>query len=153
ACRDELAALKPGNVHAFADGHRMTVADFERSAAAAAGPLAERGARIGTRVLAAVEATRAAVGMNTNLGIILLGAPLAAAAGERPPDLRAALSRRLDALDREDARLAFRAIVLASPGGLGTAAHHDVRAPATVSLRDAMAEAADRDRIARQYVT
>lgn len=152
-CRDELDALKPGNVHVFADGHRMTAAQFVRSAEAAAGPLALSGASVGRRILGAVEATRAAVGTNTNLGIILLCAPLAAAAGQQPSDLRAALSRLLAALDIEDARLAFRAITLASPGGLGHVEQHDVHAPATVSLRAAMAAAADRDRIARQYVS
>jgi len=80
ACREELDAPKPGNVHVFADGHRMTAADFERSAEAAAGPLAAAGARVGKRILGAVEATDAAVGANTNLGIVLLCAPLAAAA-------------------------------------------------------------------------
>jgi triphosphoribosyl-dephospho-CoA synthase len=39
------------------------------------------------------------------------------------------------------------------PGGLGRAARHDVFAAPTVSFRQAMAEAAERDRIARQYVT
>jgi triphosphoribosyl-dephospho-CoA synthase len=153
ACRDELDAPKPGNVHVFADGHRMTAADFMRSADAAAGPLAAPGARVGARILGAVEATFADVGANTNLGIALLCAPLAAAAESRPHDLRAALARVLHALDSEDAAAAFRAIVRASPAGLGYVEDHDVRAPATVSLRDAMAEAADRDRIARQYVT
>jgi triphosphoribosyl-dephospho-CoA synthase len=153
ACRDELDALKPGNVHVFADGHRMTAAHFIRSAEAAAGPLTRAGASIGRRILAAVEATLAAVGTNTNLGIILLCAPLAAAAEHQSPDLRATLSRLLAALDVDDARLAFRAIALASPGGLGHVEQHDVHAPATVSLRDAMAAAADRDRIARQYVS
>ena len=47
----------------------------------------------------------------------------------------------------------FAAIAAANPGGLGRAPRHDVNAPATVTLREAMAEAADRDRIARQYVT
>jgi triphosphoribosyl-dephospho-CoA synthase len=153
ACRDELDALKPGNVHVFADGHRMTAAQFVRSAEAAAGPLTLSGASVGRRILGAVEATRAAVGTNTNLGIILLCAPLAAAAEQPPSDLRAALSLLLAALDVEDARLAFRAITLASPGGLGRVEQHDVHAPATVSLRAAMAAAADRDRIARQYVS
>jgi triphosphoribosyl-dephospho-CoA synthase len=153
ACRDEIDALKPGNVHVFADGHRMTAAQFIRSAEAAAGPLTQPGARIGRRILGAVEATLAAVGTNTNLGIVLLCAPLAAAAEQQKPDLRATLSRLLAALDVEDARLAFRAITLASPGGLGRVEQHDVHAPATVSLRDAMAAAADRDRIARQYVS
>jgi triphosphoribosyl-dephospho-CoA synthase len=153
ACRDEIDALKPGNVHVFADGHRMTAAQFIRSAEAAAGPLTQPGARIGRRILGAVEATVAAVGTNTNLGIILLCAPLAAAAEQQSSDLRVTLSRLLAALDIEDARLAFRAIALASPGGLGRVERHDVHAPATVSLRDAMAAAVDRDRIARQYVT
>ncbi|MFL4979854.1 MAG: triphosphoribosyl-dephospho-CoA synthase [Xanthobacteraceae bacterium] len=153
ACRDEIDALKPGNVHVFADGHRMTAAQFVRSAEAAAGPLTLPGASIGRRILGAVEATFAAVGTNTNLGIILLCAPLAAAAEQQSSDLRATLSRLLAALDVEDARLAFRAIRLASPGGLGRVERHDVHAPATVSLRDAMAAAMDRDRIARQYVS
>jgi triphosphoribosyl-dephospho-CoA synthase len=153
ACRDELAVPKPGNVHVFADGHRMTAVDFERSAAAAAGPLAAPKARVGQRIFGAIEATFAAVGSNTNLGIVLLCAPLAVAAESKPHDLRAALARVLEELDRHDAELAFRAIVRASPAGLGHAERHDVYAPATVSLRDAMAEAAARDRIALQYVT
>jgi triphosphoribosyl-dephospho-CoA synthase len=152
ACDDELAALKPGNVHRYADGHRMTVADFEASAAAAAPAIAAVGARVGARVLAAVDATRAAVGTNTNLGIVLLAAPLARAAEARGP-LRPALAAVLADLDVADAADAFRAIVLASPAGLGRSDDHDVAAPATATLRAAMAAAAGRDRIARQYVT
>lgn len=152
ACRDELEAPKPGNVHLLSPGNRKTAADFTRSAEAASGPLTRPGARVGARILGAVEATAAVVPRNTNLGIILLCAPLAAAA-ERAADLRAALGGELDRLDIEDARLAFRAIALAVPGGLGTASRHDVHAPATAGLREAMAEAADRDSIARQYVS
>jgi triphosphoribosyl-dephospho-CoA synthase len=94
----------------------------------------------------------ATVGTNTNLGILLLCAPLAAAAEDKPPDLRTRLAQVLDALDVADAALAFRAIVRAAPAGLGRAERHDVFAPATVTLKAAMAEAAGRDRIARQYV-
>ncbi len=83
ACRAELQALKPGNVHVHAPGHGMTVEDFERSAEAAAPWVAAPGLGVGERVLRAVESTRAACGQNTNLGILLLAAPLAAAA-ERP---------------------------------------------------------------------
>ena len=152
ACLDELDAPKPGNVHVFAAGRRKTVADFARSAHAAAAPLTVPGARIGARILGAVEASVAG-GRNTNLGIVLLCAPLAAAAERPSPDLRTALAAVLDSLDVEDARLAFKAIALAAPGGLGAAPRHDVRAPATVTLREAMVEAAARDRIARQYVS
>lgn len=163
ACRDELEAPKPGNVHVHAPGHGMTMAQFEDSAVAAAGPLCAPGVRVGARIRGAVEATIRAVGTNTNLGIVLLCAPLAAAAdralppvasGERSGGgLRDALIRVLDGLDVADARDAFAAIVQASPAGLGRAERHDVFAPPQATLKEAMAEAADRDRVARQYAT
>jgi len=153
SCRDELDAPKPGNVHVSSSPGRKSPEDFLRSAEAAAAPLTVPGAGVGRRIFAAVEATRAAVGTNTNLGIILLCAPLAAAAEKDAPDLRAALARVLRDLDIADAELAFRAIVAAAPGGLGRAERHDVFGAADVTLRQAMAEAADRDRIARQYVS
>jgi triphosphoribosyl-dephospho-CoA synthase len=153
ACLTELDAPKPGTVQVFADGHRMTAAEFVASADAAAPPLSAAGARVGARILGAVEATSAAVGSNTNLGIILLCAPLAAAAERAISDLRTSLVEVLQRLDTKDAEFAFRAIVLAAPAGLGRSERHDVFGPATVSLLDAMAEASDRDRIARQYAT
>ena len=152
ACLAELDAPKPGNVHRFAPGHGMEVEDFVRSAEASAAPIAEKGARVGMRVRAAVEATLEAVGQNTNLGIILLCAPLAAAAEVADEALRSALAGVLDRLDKADAADVFAAIAAAKPGGLGQAARHDVRGPALATLREAMAEAAERDRIARQYV-
>ena len=53
----------------------------------------------------------------------------------------------------DDAAAVFEAIVLASPGGLGSADAHDVRNAPTVPLLEAMREASGRDMIARQYVT
>jgi triphosphoribosyl-dephospho-CoA synthase len=153
ACLTELDAPKPGNVHVFADGHRMTAAEFAASAGAAAPPLSAAGARVGERILGAVEATFKAVGSNTNLGIILLCAPLAAAAEHPISDLRTSVVEVLQRLDTTDAELTFRAIALAAPAGLGRSERHDVHGPATVSLLDAMTEASERDRIARQYAT
>ncbi|KQT47769.1 triphosphoribosyl-dephospho-CoA synthase [Methylobacterium sp. Leaf456] len=151
ACLAELDALKPGNVHAYAPGHRMVTADFVTSAEVSAPPLAARGARVGARVRGGVEATVAAVGQNTNLGILLLCAPLASAAEAEGP-LTEALSAVLAGFDPSDATDIFAAIRHANPGGLGKAARHDVTdASATPSLAEAMAEAAPRDRIARAY--
>ncbi len=151
ACLAELDALKPGNVHAYAPGHRMVTADFVTSAEVSAPPLAARGARVGARVRGGVEATMEAVGQNTNLGILLLCAPLARAAEEDAP-LPDALSSVLAGFDASDASDVFAAIRRANPGGLGQAARHDVTDTAAVPpLRDAMEEAAPRDRIARAY--
>jgi triphosphoribosyl-dephospho-CoA synthase len=153
ACRAELDAPKPGNVHFFADGHRMTASEFVTSAEAAAAPLSAATTRIGARILGAVEATFATVGANTNLGIVLLCAPLGAAANVATGDLRTSLATVLRNLNIDDANLAFRAIAQAAPAGLGRSARHDVHQPATVSLLQAMQEASDRDRIAQQYTT
>jgi len=153
ACRLELRALKPGNVHVHADGHGMSVADFEKSAVVSAPALVEPGARVGQRILAAVAATHSAVGCNTNLGIVLLAAPLIAAAERAEGGLRAALCETLATLSLGDAVAAYAAIRLAAPAGLGRVAEQDAAAAPTVDLRQAMALAADRDRIAGQYAS
>ena len=155
ACEDELLALKPGNAHVHSNTHKLSVEQFRTSACVSAPALTRRGAAIGTRILDAVGATQAAVGTNTNLGIILLCAPLAAAAESLAAGsvsaLQAALAAALDALTVDDAEQAFRAIALAAPGGLGADAANDVHEPARVTLKAAMAGAAARDRIAYQY--
>jgi triphosphoribosyl-dephospho-CoA synthase len=152
ACEAELAAPKPGNVHVFAPGHGMEARDFIVSARAAAPAIAAADSRVGTRILGAVEATWAAVGQNTNLGIVLLCAPLAQAVlTARSADLRRETARVLAGLDVADADAAFRAILRANPAGLGRAADHDVAGPARTTLLEAMRAAAPRDRVAYQY--
>ncbi|WP_372395762.1 triphosphoribosyl-dephospho-CoA synthase [Azospirillum sp. HJ39] len=152
ACRAEMMALKPGNVHVHAAGHGMTVADFLASADVAAPEIARAGAPVGERVFGAVRATRAAVGCNTNLGILLLAAPLARAAELTASwPLQDRVCAVLEELTVCDAEATYAAIRLAAPGGLGHAAEHDVAGPATVDLRTAMAAARSRDRIALQY--
>jgi triphosphoribosyl-dephospho-CoA synthase len=146
ACLAELQAIKPGNVHIFADGHGMVVGDFVKSAHAAARIIALPGLSVGQRILQAIEATWDAVGCNTNLGIVLLAAPLVHSASLRVP-----LHEVLAGLTLQDAADCFRAIVRASPAGLGESPRHDVRAAPQVTLLEAMQEAAPRDRIAWQY--
>ena len=84
ACILEATARKPGNVHRYADFADATYLDFLLSAAAIA-PVMEQAPRrrVGETVLRAVRATRRVVATNTNLGTILLLAPLAAVPGWR----------------------------------------------------------------------
>lgn len=154
ACLTELRALKPGNVHVHGSGHGMTTADFEASAEAVADVFTQPRLAVGERILQSIQETQESVDSNTNLGIVLLSAPLAQAAlVDQPGDLRTRVTRVLANLDVADAELTFRAIRLAEPAGLGRVEHHDVYEPARVTLREAMAEAAERDSIARQYAT
>ena len=156
ACELDVAVRKPGNVSLASPGHGMHAAMFIASAEAAAGPLFEPGARVGQRIEAAVAATWAVAGCNTNLGILLLCAPIAKAVemspeARTPAALRAALEAVLADLDVTDAAAAYRAIARANPGGLGSAPSQDVQHPPSIDLRAAMALAAPRDSIARQY--
>src|SRR5262245_2532171 len=125
ACLWEATARKPGNVHRFRDFAGVTYLDFALSAAAVAPVLARAPGRpVGATVLEAVRATRAGTGSNTNLGIVLLLAPLAGVPeGE---GLRAGVRRVLRGLTGDDARLAYDGIRLARPGGLGEVAEQDV---------------------------
>ena len=150
ACRLEVLSPKPGNVnpqHAFADA---SVDDFLKSAAAAAPCIAQApGQPLGQTILNAVTATRSVVDHNTNLGILLLIAPLATV----PPrqSLKAGISAILEATTLDDSRRVYEAIRLASPGGLGDAAEQDVNSLPTLRLIDCMQLAADRDLIAAEY--
>ncbi len=150
ACLLEVTARKPGNVHPGAAFRDLTYADFVRSAHLI-GPSFEHSGEwsVGRIVLDAVERTRREVATNTNLGILLLLAPLAAV----PADVTIAdgIGGVLAGLTREDARLVYEAIRLASPGGLGQVDREDVAAEPSVTLLEAMQLAADRDRIAEQY--
>ena len=167
ACLLEVNAPKPGNVSPRGDFDDTTYDDFVASSAAINTALGTAGSRpLGKTILLAIEATRAVTATNTNLGIVLLFAPLARAAAaitsgggwtdRRIIDrqrLRRALGDVLVSTTVDDARHAYAAIRLASPGGLGSTSQQDVAAEPTIPLTEAMRLAADRDGIAREYVT
>ena len=153
ACIAELQALKPGNVHLFADGHGMTIHDFIKSADVSSAVIAQQGLSVGERIYAAVEVTHKAVGLNTNLGVILLCAPLihAATNSDGKLTLQQNLAEVLNTLTIDDAVLTSKAIVMANPAGLGESDVHDVKSQSTVTLFEMMRTAAYKDRIAWQY--
>jgi triphosphoribosyl-dephospho-CoA synthase len=150
ACRLEVLAPKPGNVYPGAEFDDLAVDDFLRSADLIAPILAETRSRgVGAAILDAVESTQSALGRNTNLGIILLLAPLAAVPLDRP--LSAGIADVLSRTDVKDARLLYRAIRRAQPGGMGHSAEQDLSDEPTLPLVGIMRLAEHRDRIAAQY--
>lgn len=157
ACLAELEALKPGNVHLFADGHGMQVKDFIDSAEVSAPTLCDDdqyGTRtLGQRILLALEATHDKVGCNTNLGIILLAGPLVQAALQYPdlPVQRAVL-QVLQQTTVADAAQVYAGIRRVSPAGMGQRAEQDVAQAPTITLLEAMQLASPHDMVARQYV-
>ena len=165
ACLLEVSAPKPGNVSPgrhFAD---LRYEDFLASALAIGEPLAAAGEHgVGETVRHAIEATAQWSRSNTNLGIVLLFAPLARAASllgsdpltrgdSRGLTLQEKVRDVLAATTVDDARQAYAAIRLASPGGLDRADAQDVSTEPTMTLVEVMRLAAHRDTVACEYAT
>jgi len=152
----EVSAFKPGNVSLYSGGHGMHARDFLRSAEVATPALCRLDLGLGERVYHAVDATMDAVGCNTNLGMVLLFAPLVAAAAAPVRGLRGlrvALAGVLAGFTAADARAVFAAIVRANPGGLGGSDRYDLRRAPGQSLAAAMHHARHRDLVALQYAS
>ncbi len=156
ACIQEVCAPKPGNINRGNDFSDTSLEDFLLSAAAIA-PAFEDAERspVGQIVWRAVADARRRVRSNTNLGMILLLAPLAKAclAASGINELRRTLNTVLESLSVEDAKLTYAAIRLANPGGLGRVPEADVQQEPSITLLEAMALAKEWDSIAREYAS
>lgn len=157
ACELDVATFKPGNVSVYAGGHGMTADQFRLSSRVSAKPITDFTLSLGEKIFYSIRDTRDAVGCNTNLGIVLLCAPLIEAFQsvlsncESLVSLRKRVSNVLDATSIKDADWAYQAIRVANPGGLGHSDQQDVANTPQVTLQQAMQLAADKDRIAYQY--
>lgn len=157
ACLAELEALKPGNVHIFADGHGMQLQDFIQSAEVSAPALCDDQAfgvrSLGQRILDALQATYDKVGCNTNLGIVLLAAPVVHALSTYPQlPLKNGLQQVLQQTTMADAACVYEGIRLVNPAGMGQREEHDVSQAPQIDLLEAMRLASVHDMVARQYV-
>jgi triphosphoribosyl-dephospho-CoA synthase len=163
ACLLEVSAPKPGKVSPGRRFGDMGYEDFLVSALALGDALRHaHESPIGATVRRAIDSTARWTHANTNLGIVLLFAPLVRAASCREADtdvthgfdaLRAEVRAVLAHTTVDDARDVYAAIRRVSPGGLGQVPSQDVAHEPTVSLLEAMALAADRDDVAREYAT
>ena len=154
----DVAAIKPGNVGWHGGNGSMTSHDFLRSATACGWALCALQQSLGKRILHAVQQTHQAVGTNTNLGIVLLCAPIVMAALESDDatihdlsQFRQRVKAVLVAATPQDVADIFAAIRLAQPGGMGEVEENDIRNTPHGHLLDIMRSASGRDRIAAEY--
>lgn len=151
ACLMEATARKPGNVHPEAAFPDLTYSDFLKSAAVIAPILAYATPdTIGPIIKKCISETQKVIPSNSNLGMVLLLAPLAAVSQKQT--IAAGIDSMLDQLTIQDAREVYEAIRIAKPGGLGKTESEDVTTEPTGTLRDVMCLAADRDSVASEYV-
>jgi triphosphoribosyl-dephospho-CoA synthase len=148
----EVASEKPGNVTPTRGFDDMTFTGFVLSSCVL-GDVFGRMAKkpVGQIIHTAVTESVKSVGANAHLGAILLLAPLVSAYCRHGSISKGNVAKVLSALTRMDAELAYGAIRLANPGGLGKAPAQDVRKKPDVTLLEAMTLAAGRDWIAHEY--
>ncbi len=155
--KDEINALKPGNVSRYSEGHGMTYEDFIQSAELVTPILCDSSLEIGQRILNSVLITMQEVGCNTNLGMLLLFTPVIMAyESELISDteiLRKKISDIINNITIEQSKPVYLAIKTAAPGGLGHTDKFDVELQPECTLFTAMQHAEAHDFIAKQYVT
>ena len=149
ACVLEATAPKVGNVHPNASFEDLCFNDFIDSARVIAPILADSSQSVGERILAAIQSTQRVVGKNTNLGIVLLLAPLAAV--DDGVSLRNGIKGVLAGCGIDDSACVYRAIQFSQAGGMGQVDQHDISEQPKLPLVELMQFAKDRDSIALQY--
>jgi triphosphoribosyl-dephospho-CoA synthase len=154
SCLLEVSAPKPGNVYPGMRFRDMSYEDFLVSALAIGPAIGEAGkVPLGITIEQALAATREVTRANTNLGLVLLLTPLAAASILTAGTLRERAQRVLRATTIDDARLVYNAIRSANPGGMGKVSAEDLGEQPKVTLLKAMDLARERDSVAREYAT
>lgn len=151
ACAMEVMCPKPGNVGPGRPFKYINEMSFLVSATGLAAAFEDEGASVGRMVEEAAIVTKNWVDRNTNLGMILLLAPLVNALSAEKLE-RDFVRKVLEDLGEDDSRRIGRAIRIASPEGLGASEKYDVRRE-TPPIMEAMKFASRWDSIAREYDT
>ncbi len=152
ACTLEVLARKPGNSSPARPLGSPGPEELLFCAGKAAQVLAMAPGRpLGQTILDGAIASRRVAATNANLGILLLLTPMAAVPDEKP--LHLGIGPLLENTTVEDAKLAYEAIKIMEPGGLGEVPEQDVHQTPSISLLGTMQLAQDRDFIAHLWST
>ena len=152
ACHKDVEAIKPGNVNINSPHHDTTASDYLISSINSGSELFYDSYSLGDRILNAIVATKKETSMNTNLGIVLLCAPIAhALLNYKKMSLKEAITKTIDNATSDDTVKICEAINIANPGGLGDVLDYDTKSMPAVKLREIMSYSAQYDRISYQY--
>ena len=165
ACFLDVLVSKPGNVSLSSPGHGMTAKQFIESSKAVGPFLFDKKKSLGKKIEESVNASFKTSECNTNLGIILLCAPLIQAFQnlgnidyhyhKEKNDIFCILKNEIRTVIKnttiEDTKYFFRGIKKANPGGLGSVEVGDVKFNPKINLYDSMYISKDRDLISKQY--
>ena len=152
ACKKDIELVKPGNVNLNSPHSDTTAQDYLNSATLSSKELFREEYSLGERILKSINVTRETVRTNTNLGIILLCAPIAQACiNFNNIGLKEGLKKVLKNTSIQDTQDLCMAIKISSPGGLGRSNIYDINSKPITTIEEIMGYSANYDRISYQY--
>ena len=152
SCKKDIELIKPGNVNLLSPHKDTKAQDYLDSATLSSKELFNQNHSLGKRILESVKVTRSQVNVNTNLGIILLCAPVIQSYIDfNALDLRDCIKKTLSATSVKDTHDLCAAINISSPGGLGDSDMYDTVSYPNISIKQIMDYSKEYDRISYQY--
>ncbi len=152
SCKKDIELIKPGNVNLLSPHKDTKAQDYLDSATLSSKELFNQNHSLGKRILESVKVTRSQVNVNTNLGIILLCAPVIQSYIDfNALDLRDCIKKTLSATSVKDTHDLCAAINISSPGGLGDSDMYDTASYPNISIKQIMDYSKEYDRISYQY--
>ena len=152
SCKKDIELIKPGNVNLLSSHKDTKAQDYLDSAILSSKELFNQNYSLGKRILESVNVTRSQVNVNTNLGIILLCAPVIQSYIDfNNLDLREGIKKTLSTTSIKDTHDLCAAINISSPGGLGDSDMYDTGSYPNASIKQIMDYSQEYDRISYQY--
>ena len=152
ACRKDIELIKPGNVNIKSPHSDTNAEDYLKSSLLSSKELFKPDYSLGERILNSIKITRSEVKTNTNLGIVLLCAPIIhACIYFNNLTIREGIKKTLSSSTVKDTQDLCMAINISAPGGLGTREIYDTASKPTVNILEIMNHSASYDRISYQY--
>ena len=152
ACRKDIELIKPGNVNIKSPHSDTNAEDYLESSLLSSKELFKPDYSLGERILNSIKITRSKIKTNTNLGIILLCAPIIhACIYFNNLTMREGIKKTLSTSTVKDTQDLCMAINISAPGGLGTREIYDTASKPTVNILEIMNHSASYDRISYQY--
>ena len=152
SCKKDIELIKPGNVNLLSSHKDTKAQDYLDSAILSSKELFNQNYSLGKRILESVNVTRSQVNVNTNLGIILLCAPVIQSYIDfNNLDLREGIKNTLSTTSIKDTHDLCAAINISSPGGLGDSDMYDTASYPNASIKQIMDYSQEYDRISYQY--
>ena len=152
SCKKDIELIKPGNVNLLSSHKDTKAQDYLDSAILSSKELFNQNYSLGKRILESVNITRSQVNVNTNLGIILLCAPVIQSYIDfNNLDLREGIKKTLSTTSIKDTHDLCAAINISSPGGLGDSDMYDTASYPNASIKQIMDYSQEYDRISYQY--